>query len=385
MRGTKAALTEQIKAQAFSLGFDFVAVVPAGPAPHARAYADWLASGYAGEMAYMARDPLRRQDPRQVLAGARSIVVTGLNYFTQWVPDEWRNDPSRGLISKYAWGLDYHDVMLPRLRQLVDFTRQEAGVGVEARAYVDAGPILERDWAAAGGIGFFGKNTCLIHPRLGSWLFLGEVLVDLELEYDAGLSQPGCGTCNRCLTACPTRAFPRPYVLDSRRCISYLTIELKGAIPLDLRPLIGNHICGCDDCQDVCPWSIRFARPRLEGARLETAPAGPQVETAPALLSLIGMDDEGFRLRFKGSAVRRAKRRGLLRNVAVALGNWGSEEAVPALAQALDDPEPLIRGHAVWALGRIGGARARRALEKAQRAETHKGVVMEIEVALGSL
>lgn len=372
-------LRDRIISYAHTLGFDLVGIAPAQPSPHAAEFIAWLERGYAGTMAYMAREPERRQDPRHVLNGARSIVSVGLSYYTLKLPDDILNDPSRGIISNYAWGVDYHDLMRPRLKALAAFIQAEAGCAVATRVYVDTGPVLERDVAVQAGLGFTGKNTCLIHPRLGSYLFLGEVLVSVELEPDPPPSSPaGCGRCTRCLVACPTEAFVSPYVLDSRRCISYLTIELRGPIPRELRPLMRNRIFGCDICQEVCPWNLRFARPTRE-------PLFRPIEfdrAAPPLLELIGLDEAGFRARFGGTPVMRAKRRGLLRNVAVALGNWGDPQAVPALIQALHDLEPLVRGHAAWALGRIGGPQARQALMNALRLEADTMVVEEIQQAL---
>jgi epoxyqueuosine reductase len=329
-------------------------------------------------MAYMTRDRQRRQDPRRSLPDARSVVVVGLSYYTFDLPDEVKRDPARGLIARYAWGLDYHAVLTPRLRDLAEFTGVEARRAVQTRVYVDTGPLLERDIAEQAGLGFTGKNTCLISPRIGSWIFLGEILLDIELDADKPVAKVGCGTCTRCLSACPTNAFPTPYVLDARRCISYLTIELKGAIPRELRKPIGNRIFGCDECQDVCPWPRRFARPTSERAfypvRLDGA--------APKLLDLIGLTTDQFRERFDGSPVMRARRRGLLRNVAVALGNWGDEVAVPSLNGALNDAEPLVRRHSAWALGQIRARAASIALEARRRIEPDTDVKQEIELAL---
>lgn len=357
-------LSQRLKEKAYNLGFDLIGIAPAERAPHAEAYRRWLAQGYAAEMHWLGREPDRREDPRQVLPGVRSVVVVGLSYFALDLSGEVRYDPSRGRIARYAWGLDYHEVMLPRLRQLGDFVEQELGRTLTWRPYVDTGPLLERNWAAQAGLGFIGKNTLLINPKFGSYLFLGEILMDVELEYDepapdggasCRLGQPGeskrlgtCGGCTRCLTVCPTHAFPAPYILNSGRCISYLTIELKGSIPVELRPLMGNWIFGCDACQEVCPWVRRYSRPGGESF-LSYDPE----QVAPKLVDLMGLDDTAFRARFKGTPILRTKRRGLLRNVAVALGNWGSEEALPVLGQALQDPEPLIRQHVQWAVERI--------------------------------
>jgi epoxyqueuosine reductase len=357
-------LTQRIKEKAYDLGFDLIGVAPAGRAPHAEAYRRWLANNYQAQMQWLARRPQRREDLRQILPGAQSVVVVGLSYFVLDPPDDLWQDPSRGRIARYAWGLDYHDIILPRLRELGDFIDQEAGRTLNQRAYVDTGPVLERDFAAQAGLGFIGKNSLLISPRLGSYLFLAEILVDIELEYDepavdggasCRLGPPGeakrlgtCGHCTRCLDICPTHAFPAPYILDSNLCISYLTIELKGSIPLKLRPHMGNWIFGCDECQEICPWVRRYSRPTSENF-LRYDPDS----IAPKLVDLMALDDEAFQSRFKGTPLKRTKRRGLLRNVAVALGNWGSPEALPVLERALQDPEPLIREHAAWAIEQI--------------------------------
>ncbi len=388
-------LVERIKSRAVELGFDLVGIAPAGLASHASMYVDWLAAGMMGDMAYLARDPDRRSDLRRVLPGAQSIIIAGLNYYTIDLPDDIKRDPSRGLIARYAWGVDYHDVMTPRLEELAQYVQEEArstgsAMPAETRVYVDTGPVLERDWAYAAGLGFIGKNTCLIHPRMGSWLFLGVIITNAPLgpflsdpiaptsagvipnpagasnlvpgrEFDpSGAEIPlraapgndtvhiGCGRCTRCLTTCPTDAFPSPYVLDARKCISYLTIELKGAIPVELRPLLGNHIFGCDICQDVCPWPMRFAAPTRERAFYPV----DLDRAAPMLTELAQLSEDDFKRRFAGTAIARAKRQGLLRNVAVALGNWGSEEARTALRMLASDPDPLIAEHARWGLRR---------------------------------
>lgn len=358
------SLTEHIKEKAYHLGFDLIGIAPATRAPHAEAYRRWLANNHHAHMQWLGRDPHRREDPQNVVAGAQSVVVVGLSYYVLDPPGEVWNDPSRGRIARYAWGLDYHNIMLPRLRELGNFIEKETGRTLSQRAYVDTGPILERDFAAQAGIGFIGKNTLLINPGLGSYLFLGEVLVDIDLEYDAPapdggasctIGPPGeskrigtCGNCTRCLDICPTHAFPAPYILDSNLCISYLTIEHKGAIPTQLRSLLGNWIYGCDACQEICPWVRRYSRPTRESF-LQYNPDW----VAPKLTDLITMDDEAFRVRFKGTPIKRTKRRGLLRNAAIALGNWAGPEALPALKQALNDPEPLIREHVAWAIERI--------------------------------
>lgn len=360
-------LTQFVTNTAQTLGFDLVGIAPAGPSPDYERFQQWLAAGHGGEMAYLARRAAERADARALLPEARSVIVLGANYHSCDLPTDLHADPSRGRIAAYAWGDDYHDQLKPLLFQLDSAIRSVTGRASPGKAYVDSGPVLERSWAAAAGLGFIGKNTCLIAPRSGSWLFLAVLVAPEVLDYEIRNSEfrirnseLGCGRCRRCLDVCPTAAFVAPHVLDARRCISYLTIELAGPIPLEMRPLIGNWVFGCDLCQLVCPWNRRFARP----GRLAASWAAPQGadqsrcwpgNAAPKLLDLLALDEQGFRHRFRGSPVKRAKRRGLLRNVCVALGNWGDPAALPGLSEALNDGEPLVRGHAAWALGQIGG------------------------------
>ncbi|MFQ6041135.1 MAG: tRNA epoxyqueuosine(34) reductase QueG [Candidatus Poribacteria bacterium] len=356
------SLTDKIKTRAFELGFDLVGVSPAQPAKTADFYADWLARGFAGEMGYLHRHLEKRRDPRKLLPGARSIISLGINYFTFNIPEEIKQDASRGIISRYAWGKDYHDIIQRKLKRLLRFIKSEDRE-IHGKAYVDTGPILEREAANNSSLGFIGKNSNLINPEFGSWLFLAEILVDIELEYHQSPVKSRCGKCARCLDACPTGALVAPYTLDSRRCISYLTIELKDSIPRGLRPLMGNHIFGCDVCQDVCPWN-RKAKPTKErGFWPEaddkfTASRFSYSAVAPDLLSLLGLGEAEFRLRFKNSPIKRAKRRGFLRNVAVAMGNWGLREQKPppaVLKRARNDAEPLIQEHAAWAVDVLEG------------------------------
>lgn len=350
---------QRIKEEALRLGFDVAGLASATPSAHGGAVRDWLAAGHHGEMAWLARDPERRLDPARVVAGARTVIAVGLSYAVAPPPAERWDDPRYGRIARYAWGMDYHDVLLPMLMELGRWLECEAGRPMAWRAYVDTGPVLEREVAARAGLGFVGRNTLLVTPEYGSFLFLGEILTDLEITPDEpaahdgavlvrGDKVSGCGSCRRCLEACPTHAFPAAYVLNSRRCISYLTIEHRGAIPEELRPLMRNWIYGCDACQTVCPWVKQFARP----GKTRFLRADPEV-AAPRLTDLLALDDEGFRAHFKGTPVLRTKRRGLLRNVCVALGNSGDREALPVLAQALRDSEPLIREHAEWAIRRL--------------------------------
>jgi epoxyqueuosine reductase len=383
MSHAHATISEEVVAGARRLGFDGVGIAPAAPAATAGPYRAWLAAGYHGEMAYLARPDAvaKREDPGRILPGVRTVVAVATNHHTAPLSPEHRDDPARGIVASYAWGDDYHDVLLPRLEQLAAWVEAAIGQPVAHRAYVDTGPLLERELAARAGLGFVGKNTNLIHPRLGSWLLLGELLLAAELPPLEPEPEPGtCGRCTRCLDACPTGALVAPYRLDARRCIAYLTIEHKGPIPRKLRPALGNRIFGCDICQEVCPWNRRFARPTTEPA------FRPRPEAmAPRLLDLIELDDEAFRQRFRGSPIRRAKRRGLLRNIAVALGNGRDPVAVPALARALHDPEPLVRGHAAWALGRIATRPAQEALTGAVDRETEDGVQQELRQALSEI
>lgn len=366
-------LSAHIKTKACELGFDLVGITSAAPLAHAGRYRAWVAQGFAGDMGYMCRDVEKRADPTQVLPGARSVVVVGMNYHT--APAAPADVRGRGWISCYAWGEDYHLVMGRKLEALVAFIRHFVGPDVQARWYVDTGPILERELAWRAGLGWLGKHTNLINRRLGSWLFLGGILLDCELDHDVPATAH-CGTCTRCLDACPTGALVAPGVLDSRRCIAYLTIELRGAIPRELRPLMGTHIFGCDICQAVCPWNRRAP----EATEFTFWPRAGYA--APELIPLLSLSESEFRARFRGSPIMRAKRRGLLRNVVVALGNLQDPRALPALQAVLRDPDPLIRSHAAWALGRIGGSSARETLEAVLDTEPDVDVRQEIIRAL---
>lgn len=394
------SLTEEIKAHAAYLGFDLSGVTTADPPRHGAYYAEWVAQGMAGEMAYLGRQVEKRQDPGKILPNARSLVVVAMNYrcpdpvpvsgMRSGTPDRTPevtpdhspgrtlrgspDDTPRGKIARYARGEDYHDVMKEKLQALLRFIQDRAGRPVEGKVYVDTGPVLEREFAVRAGLGWFGKHTNLIHKRVGSWLLIGEILLDIELDQD-GSAADHCGTCTLCLEACPTDAIVEPYVVDSRRCISYHTIELKGAIPLEYRAAMGDRVFGCDDCQDVCPWNRRAPE-----TGHPAFVARPWTEM-PDLIEMLGLTPEAFRTRFKGSPIKRTKRRGLLRNAAVALGNTKDPGAIPALADSLGDDEPLVRGHAAWALGNVGGARALAELEKARKNEEDPWVVEEIDRA----
>jgi epoxyqueuosine reductase len=366
-----------LKAHALALGFNLIGLTPAAPSPRLDAYLRWLEGGLHGTMGYLARpDRLaRRRDLNVILPGVRSLIMVGLDYHALNMPAALLTDPARGRIAAYAWGLDYHNLMAPRLEALAGWLRQASGHEIAHRVYVDTGAVLERSHAQLAGLGFIGKNTLLIHPRRGSYFFLGEILTDLAFDvYDTPHAETMCGTCNRCRAACPTDAFPAPYVLDARRCISYLTIEHKGWIDPALRPLMGNWVMGCDICQEVCPFS-RFARPTGESAFLPVS----LDRAAPPLLDLLRLDENSFRARFEGSPVLRLKRDRLVRNACIAAGNWGSPSAVPALNDLLHDPSALVRGHAAWALGRILGVAAAPALEAALGAESDPEAASDIK------
>jgi epoxyqueuosine reductase len=372
----RTILSAQIKTAAIDLGFDLVGLTSAAPLAHSGRFRAWVAQGFAGDMGYMSRNIDKRTDPSHVLPEVRSIIVVAQNYYIA-LP-AMGSAQGCGWISRYAWGLDYHRVLGEKLEALVARIRSVEGTDVRARWYVDTGPILERELAWRAGLGWPGKNTNLINRQLGSWLFLGAILLDREVAYDAPATAH-CGTCTRCMVACPTGALVAPGVLDARRCISYLTIELRGPIPRELRPLMGTHIFGCDICQAVCPWN-RKAPASTDQAFLPRAGFA-----APELMPLLYLSEDAFRLQFGESPIKRAKRRGLLRNVAVALGNLRDPRALPALQVASGDSEPLIRGHAAWALGRIGGLSARYVLQTALRTERDADVQEEIRAALAEL
>jgi epoxyqueuosine reductase len=371
-----ALLKQELLAEAGRLGFDLAGVAPATPAETAAAYRDWLGAGLHGEMAYLEWSPARRTHPARLWPEAASVVVVGLNYRPAEPDPALWEDPRRGRIARYALGDDYHGLLRERLEALLRWAAAR-DPGLAGRCYVDVGPLLERDLAARAGLGWFGKNTCLLNRRQGSYFFLGALLVNRALPPDPRTTAH-CGSCSRCLDVCPTRAFVAPYVLDARRCISYLTIELRGPIPRDLRPLVGNWVFGCDLCQEVCPWNRRAP------AATEPGLAPRAGLTAPELIPLLGLTQAQFSARFRRSAVKRARLRGFLRNVCVALGNSGDPAAVPALSAALAHPEALVRGHAAWALGRLGGAAARQALLQAAETEADAWAREELEWAVGA-
>jgi epoxyqueuosine reductase len=337
------ALGRAVKARALELGFDRVAIGPAAPPEHGAELEAWLDAGYAGTMDYLERGRADRLDPARLLPGCRSVVAVAMSYNPGASSEagDWRP------VSRYARGRDYHDVIRPRLLELGAFIRTAAGGSVTSRAAVDSSAVLERDLAARAGLGWIGKNTNLLTPSLGSYFFIGIVLTTAPLPFDE--REPDrCGTCTACLDACPTRAFVAPYVLDARRCISYLTIEHRGDIAGELAEQMGEWAFGCDVCQEVCPWN-RKAEPGHEPA---LAPSG----SLGRLESLLELDPDEFRARFRGTALWRTKRAGLLRNAAVVLANRGERRAVGALTRALGDEDAVVRRAAAWALAKLGGA-----------------------------
>jgi epoxyqueuosine reductase len=364
-------MKEVIQRRAKELGFDDCRVTTAAIPDSAAYFKNWLEREHHGEMAYLARNAPKRMDPQKVLPGAKTILTLAASYApvdqnVSQIPQSAHRTPHPGLVARYARYDDYHDVIGTRLKNLTGLLKQLGGSETESLWYVDTGPLMERDLAQRSGLGFIGKHTNLISRRLGNWIFLSEIITTLELTPDEP-EKNRCGSCARCIAACPTNAITAPFQLDARRCISYLTIELKGPIPEELRPAIGNRIYGCDDCLAVCPWN-RFAQ---EG-QLMRSHARPQL-AAPDLIELLSLDEAGFKLRFAGTPLLRAKRRGLLRNVCVALGNTGDMTALPALEKAAADAEPLISEHAGWAIARIKVrfAGGNRAAPKVSRGEVH--------------
>jgi epoxyqueuosine reductase len=338
--------SSRINEQARALGFDLCGIAPADAFPELSFLGEWLGRGYAGEMAYMARTADRRADVRRVVPGARSVIVTGTVYNTERPYSTEQDGDDTALIARYAWGDDYHDVLKARLDALLSWMRDESTEPFEARAYVDTGPVQERVYAQYAGLGWIGKNTCLINPQIGSWLFLSEIICTLPLEPDAP-SLDQCGTCTLCLEACPTEALVGPGVLDSTRCLSYLTIELRNDIPEEHRAPMGAHVYGCDVCQEVCPYNHR--PPRSDDPAWKPRPG----LDLPRLVDLWRRRDDDLRRLLKGSAMTRAKLTGLRRNLAVAIGNSGDAEAIASLDEtSVERPsadDAMVRRHVEWA------------------------------------
>jgi epoxyqueuosine reductase len=335
-------LAQRIKEEAKSLGFDLVGISPIGPFPESVFYPKWLESGYGGEMKYLERQKDAKMTPDSALPGARSVVVCAMNYNVQQPRTSY--DRMRAWISRYAWGEDYHEAVNRKLQQLASWIEQNSTH--RTRAYVDTGPLLERVYAKYAGIGWFGKNTCIINQRAGSWLFLGCILTDVELEPDA--PAPGrCGTCTRCIDACPTHAILEPYVLDSRKCIAYTTIELRGGIPEADREGIGHHLFGCDICQDVCPWNNKSPY------SINPAFAPKQGLFWPDLKRLLDLNEDEWRQLVRGTSMKRAKIKGLLRNLMVVAGNSGVREFLPKLQRFFSHEDEHVRSHAQWAAEKL--------------------------------
>ncbi|HEV7224073.1 MAG TPA: tRNA epoxyqueuosine(34) reductase QueG [Pirellulales bacterium] len=367
------ALTALLKAEAERLGFALAGACPAATPTGIHRFHEWLAAGYAGEMDYLPRREAAYEHPRHVLDGARSLLVLAMNYRTD---EPRRVEPGQGRVSRYAWGDDYHDLIHARLHDLADFLRRQAP-GAAVRGVVDSAPLLEREFAQLAGLGWIGKNTLLLNKRLGSWFFLAALVTDAPLDYDEPHATDHCGACRACLDACPTQAFVAPYVLDSRRCISYLSIELRSSVPVELRPGMGDWLLGCDVCQDVCPWNHRA--PASQEPGLQPAPGANPLDLA----ALFELDDAEFRRRFRRTPLWRPKRRGILRNAAIILGNQRPLGGLPALERGLGDVEPLVRGACAWALGQYDRPEARAALQARLGVENDAAVRREIEAALG--
>lgn len=439
------ALSHSLKVKAYQLGFDFCRIVKVGEAPHADFFAGWLSLGRAGEMGYLSQYQEKRRNPALLAESGpafQSLIVLGVDHHRFDLAPEIRDDPSRAVIARYAWGDDYHEIIRPLLYELDGWLRAQTGRATMGKGLVDTGPVLERDWAQRTGMGFTGKNCCTIHPQRGSWLFLATLLVPEPLQEDppaialrdaapgveetlvglpasgdygawqlqdgSGVSPVGtengavmedggssaavpatCGQCTRCLDECPTDAFVGPFHLDPQRCISYWTIESRQPVPRTLRPLFGNRVFGCDICQEVCPWNQRLAErsPLLEGLKAQSGRVAPPLLEGFAPQFPYWLEPAAFAERWRRSPLKRAKRAGMLRNVCIALGNWGDPSALTALKAAAADEAALARGHAAWALGALlRGNRDQRAasfLNARLRLETDAWVREEIGLALG--
>lgn len=371
-------LVTQIKHAARELGFNVAGITSVEPlARDDEAYQAWCEAGFAAGMGYMTRRPELHANPRSLVPYALSLITLAVDYYAD--APIFQHEHSYGRVARYAWGLDYHDVVKPKLQELVGKIEYIAARPIHARCFVDAVPLLERAAAARAGIGFFGKNTNLLQPRSGSWFFLSEILLDLELPADDNEVKISCGSCHRCIDACPTDAFAGPYRLDSRRCISYLTIENNGAIPRELRTGLGEWIFGCDVCQDVCPFN-RFASQTEWPEFHPAAGVGPRLDLVEVLSIAT---DEGFRARFRGTALTRPKRRGLLRNAAIVAANIQATSAVPSLVALIEsDPEPLIRSHSLWSLAQLNSRRAALMAERALKTDADPSVREEAETLL---
>ena len=371
-------LVSQIKGAARELGFEVSGVTAVHPLERDyTAFQEWCNHGFAADMSYMTRRPELNAHPRTLVPYSQSLITLAIDYYDDTPSGEHGN--RFGRVARYAWGRDYHDVVGPRLRALVGMIERIAGREIRSRCFVDAVPLLERAVAARAGLGFFGKNTNLLQPKRGSWFFLSEILLDLELPADDREVKISCGSCRRCIDACPTAAFPEPYVLDSGRCISYLTIENKGVIPRPLRQSLGDWIFGCDVCQDVCPFNRFAGNTEWPELRAE-AGVGPRLDLFEVLS--ISTDAE-FRAHFRGTALLRPKRRGLLRNAAVVAANVEATRTVPLLIERIEtDAEPLIRGHCLWALGKLDSRKAGPVAHRVMKSDPNPLVCEEARMLL---
>ncbi|MBI4231837.1 tRNA epoxyqueuosine(34) reductase QueG [Candidatus Peregrinibacteria bacterium] len=373
VRQSKKELTQVIKSKAKELGFDLIGIAPVETIPETAHFAKWLGSNFQGTMSYMKRQVERRQDPKNIIPEARSMICVAVNYYNQ----ASKNGELAGEISKYAVGKDYHSVILDKLENLCAFINEYADA--KTKICVDTSAVLEKLWAQKAGLGWQGKHSNIINRDYNSWLFLGEIITDLELEIDPPHTENHCGTCTSCIDLCPTKAIVAPYVVDSRKCIAYLTIEHKGEIPKKLRLLMGNLIFGCDICQDVCPWN-KFAKVSDEAAFM---PQGEALTPYLARFADISSDEE-FNARFRNSPIKRAKRSGFLRNVAIALGNSKNPQAITPLKKLLNDKESLVRQHSAWAVGQIKISESLNILKERLSLENEPVVKKEIEESIAN-
>jgi epoxyqueuosine reductase len=379
MASQSTIIQEILQAETQRLGFSLFGVSAIQPPPHYPMYEQWIDAGLHAQMAYLSdeRARLRRADPAQIEPQARTLLSVAMRYFSPLAAPSGSTGEAAGRVAAYAWGEDYHFIIPERLKALIEALEQQLGLPIASHPYTDTGPILERDFAQTAGLGWIGKNTCLISPRQGSFFLLGETFLDAEIEPTEPLRTDHCGTCRRCIDACPTAAIRQDRTIDSGRCISYLTIENKGPIPETLRPKMDDWVFGCDICQVVCPWNQRFAQPQ-GAAALEPHPDIPR----PILRNELRLSPQDFNRKFKRSPILRAKRRGYLRNISVALGNQADPASIPALAQTLQSEfEPLVRAHAAWALGQMHHPAARQALDHAIRQDPDSTVVAEARSA----
>jgi epoxyqueuosine reductase len=369
-------LTARIKAEARRLGFDLVGVTGPAPPPHLDVYHQWLESGQHGDMAYLAneRSVHIRSDPHLILAECQAMLVVAVNYLPRDRTQVMENAPH---VASYALGDDYHNVLIERLKQMMVFIERQVERPVPHRMYTDTGPLLEREFAQRSGLGWIGKNTCLINPSHGSYLLLAELLLGVRLEPDTPFQEDRCGTCTRCIDACPTSCILPNRTIDARHCVSYLTIEHKGITPHELRQKTGEWLFGCDICQQVCPWN-RFAKPTQDPAFQPRSFLNP-----PDLERFLNLPPESWKEPLRNSPLLRSKRRGLLRNAAIVAGNKRDHTMIPHLTELLlHDPEPSVRGHAAWALAQIGGEDALTVLRNVKETETEPSVLFEIESGL---